>query len=154
MSQESLEYFVSKSKEFLKEQSDSYVSTHTKAATITAIFSIFIPLFFSVIGNANIYLRWISVIPLFLMIVSVRFMLILLKSRSLTTGFNKENLDNLKNEDKIKIFEFEVGANFSAHETNRKTVEKQHRIFNKGLSFAFYSIVISSIILFINLLIS
>lgn len=40
MEKESLEYFVNKSKELLKEQSESFIATHSKAATITAMLSI------------------------------------------------------------------------------------------------------------------
>ena len=116
MEKESLEYFVNKSKELLKNQSDSFVATHSKAATITAMLSIFVPLFFSVIKDANICIKWISIFPIISMIGSVTLMLFVLKPRTMMTGFNSSKLDSLKNEEPNKILELEVGANLSALE--------------------------------------
>ena len=55
MDKESLEYFVSKSNELIKEQSDSFVAIHSKAAIITAMLSIFVPLFFSALNSKYLY---------------------------------------------------------------------------------------------------
>ena len=146
------EYFINKSKELLKEQSDSFISTHSKAAIITAMLSIFVPLFFSAISGANICLKWISLLPLLLMICSVITMLLILKPRDMKTGFSESKLDKLKNEKIDRILELEVSANLTALEINEKTVIKQQKIFKIGLLFAILSIIASTLLLFINLI--
>jgi len=152
MEKESLEYFVNKSKELLKDQSDSFVATHSKAATITAMLSIFVPLFFSVIKNAGTCIKWISIFPIISMIGAVTLMLIVLNPRKMKTGFNSSKLDSLKEEEPNKILELEVGANLSALEKNDNISKKQQNYFKIGLFLAVFSIIFSTILLFINLL--
>jgi hypothetical protein len=153
MEKDSLEYFVNKSKDLIKEQSDSFIAIHSKAATITAMLSIFVPLFFSVINEASICIKWVSIFPILSMIGSVVFMLWVLKPRKMITGFNPIKLDKLKNEKTNKILEQEVAANLTTYEKNLETVEKQQFYFKVGLYLAVFSIIVSTILLFINLLI-
>lgn len=153
MDKESLEYFVNKSKELLKEQSDSFIATHSKAATITAMLSIFVPLFFSVINDANTCIKWISIFPIASMIGAVSLMLIALWPRNMQTSLNISKIESMKNENSEKLCEKEIGANFLAIETNEKIVSKQQQIFKFGLFLSIFSIVVSTILLFINLLI-
>ena len=69
------------------------------------------------------------------------------------TGFNSSKLDSLKNEEPNKILELEVGANLSALEKNDNISEKQQKYFKNGLFLAVFSIIVSTILLFINLII-
>ena len=77
----------------------------------------------------------------------------ILKHRKILTGFNSSKLDNLKNEDPNKILELEVGANLAALEKNDNISEKQQDYFKIGLFLAVFSIIVSTILLFINLII-
>ena len=69
------------------------------------------------------------------------------------TGFNALKLDSLKNEEPNKILELEVAANLTTYEQNEITTEKQQSYFKAGLYLAIFSIIVSTILLFINLLI-
>jgi len=153
MDKDSLEFFVSKSKELLQVQSDSFVASHTKAATITAMLSIFIPLFFSSIVEGNRYVLYVSGLPIVCMITSVVLMLFVLRPTNMQTSLNISAIERLKEEKIELILEKEVAANFNAVEINEQVVATQHKLFKTGLFLAVMSIILSVILLYINSLI-
>jgi len=112
--------------------------------------AIFVPLFFSAISNANICIKWLSILPLIAMLISVILMLIVLKPRYIYNGFNINELDELANKSNEDILKFEIGANSSAYKENKVIVKKQQNLFTFGLYSAVFAIFASMILLFIN----
>ncbi len=149
-----LEFLAERAKELLDRQISSYRTNYTKAATIIGISSVFIPVFLFFIEKSPKIIQFISVLPILIFLVSIVLLIIVLMSRQLDQGFNQNQFDKLVNQDYESILLYEIGAKKDSITDNEKIVEKQNKLFNKGLIATIVAILLSILLLITSILIN
>ena len=75
-------------------------------------------------------------------------------SQQLYQGFNQKQFDNLVNQDYESILLYEIGAKKDSISDNEAIVEKQNKLYNKGLIATIIAILLSILLLITSVLIN
>jgi len=146
-----LEFLAEKSKEFIDKQISAYRQKHSNAGSVIAIIALFIPFFLNGLDESFLIIKLISVIPVALFIYSVKLFLDVLKSKSLDQGFSVDKLDELANYNNYeKVLLYEIGANRSSFNDNKKITNQANNCFNLGIKLTLCSVILSIGILLFN----
>ena len=149
-----LEFLAERAKELLDRQISSYRTNYTKAATIIGISSVFIPVFLFFIEKSQKVIQFISLLPILIFLISIVLLILVLMSQQLYQGFNQKQFDNLVNQDYESILLYEIGAKKDSISDNEAIVEKQNKLYNKGLIATIIAILLSILLLITSVLIN
>lgn len=146
-----IEFLVTKSKELIEKQVNSYRQQHSYAGTIIGVTALFIPFFLNGLDNSYEVIQFISIIPIALFIWAILLMLSILRSKPLGQAFSVDKYQELVNKKYKEILVYELGANTSAYRNNKIITEKENKKYNRGVQLTTLGILISIILLFTNI---
>ena len=138
---------VEKSKELLQAQFEAYRSLFTKAGVLVGIPSLFLPLFLFVLEKSSPLIKVLSIIPIGVMLWGVVKMLLVMKPNQMFHGFKEDMFEELANKKLVDLDTYELGANRTSIKTNDRTLAKQNRLYNSGLTLIVFSILVSVLLL-------
>lgn len=145
-----LEFLADRAKELLDRQISSFKSNHTKAGSVIAVIAVFTPLFLFLIEKSTITIQLFSIIPVGLTIVSIIYMIGILRAKKLDQGFNTDQFDKLINKEYEDVLLYEIGAKRDSYVDNEDITKKQNENFNAGLNYLVVAICLSFLILICN----
>lgn len=119
-----LEFLASKSREMLEKQVASYRQKHSNAATIIGVTALFIPFFLNGLENAYNIIKYLSLIPIGILVWAIILMLGVLRTKLLFQFFSVDKFKDLVNTDYEQILLFEIGANNDSFRDNKPIDEK------------------------------
>ena len=143
---ENLKFIALKSKDLLQEQLKSYESANTKAGVLISVSSLFIPIAVTLISNSDLLIifKYLTILPIFLMIVALTFLLRVLTHKKLKHGLKFEAFEDQLKKSHKDLLAYEIGAYTSSYQENDKIVTKQTENYNAGIKL----IYLSSILIF------
>lgn len=150
---DNLKFLVEKSRILLQEQLKSYESAIIKAGIFISISGLLIPIlatFISITETLPI-IKYLTIIPTFLMIVALAYLLCVLMPKELDHGFDFEQFDNQLENTYEGLLLFEIGANKDSYSDNIKTVNRQNKYLKTGIKFIGGSAILIIIIVIVSL---
>ena len=145
-----LEFLVQKSQELLNKQISSYRQKHSNSGIIITVLALFIPFFLSGLGKSNEIIKYLSIIPIFLLIWTIMSFIKVLKTKSLDQGFHPDKFDKFVNSKYEEILLYEIGANRDSFVDNQLITEKSNQKYDLGIKLTLISIIISTGLLLAN----
>lgn len=148
-----LKFLVEKSRSLLQEQLKSYESAIIKAGVLISISALLTPIAITFISSTETLptIKYLTIIPAFLMIIALIYLLSVLKPKSLDHGFNFEQFENQIENTYKGLLLFEIGANREAYSDNIKIVNRQNRYLKTGIKYIVRSAILIIIIVIANL---
>ena len=137
-----LEFLVQKSQELLNKQISSYRQKHSNSGIIITVLALFIPFFLSGLGKSNEIIKYLSIIPIFLLIWTIMSFIKVLKTKSLDQGFHPDKFDTFVNSKYEEILLYEIGANRDSFVDNQLITEKSNQKYDLGIKLTLISIII------------
>ena len=153
---DNLEFLVIKSRDLLQEQLKSYDSANTKAGVLISISALIIPIAIAFISSSDTLpiIKYLTIIPIVLMIIALIFLLKVLMPKGLDHGFNfaqfQKQIDNTHKD----LLLYEIGANQDSYADNDPIVKRQNKNFKTGIKLIFCSTIIVFVIVTISLFVS
>lgn len=149
-SHKNLEFLADRAKELLDRQISSFKSNHAKAGSVIAVIAIFTPMFLFLIEKSTLVIKLISIIPVGLIVISIIYMIGILRAKKMDQGFNTDQFDKLVNESYEDVLLYEIGAKRDSYIDNEQITKKQNENFNTGLNYLVVAILLSFLILIGN----
>ena len=147
-----LEFLAEKSKEFIDKQISAYRHKHANAGSVIAIIALFIPFFLNGLSDSFLLVKIFAIIPIGLFLIAIKYLLDVLKTKSLDQGFHPDTFDSLVNKNNYEeVLLYEIGANRCSFKDNEKITLQANKKFNFGLRVTLISVFVSIIILGFNI---
>ncbi len=150
LDKDSLEFLAGKSETLLKAQIDSYRQKHNVSGTMISVLALFIPFFFSGLGNANIYLKFFAIIPISLLVLTITNFIKILKTKRLDQGFHPKKFDDLALENYQNVLLYEIGANRDSFNSNKHIYDNLVNDYTKAIKLTLVSVFASAFLLLLN----
>jgi len=147
-----LEFLATKSKELVEKQIASYRQQHTAAGSIIAVVALFIPLFLSELDDAQKWIKYASVVSVALFVVAICLLLFhVFRSQSLSQALNFSEFQRLVNANDLEqTLLFEIGANRSSFQDNKKILNTRNKYYNTAVILTILGILVSVGLLLLN----
>ncbi len=145
-----LEFLTLNSKEIIEKQVDSYRQQHSYAGTIIGVTVLFIPFFLNGLDGTLQAIQFISILPIFLFIVSILSMLSIFRTKPLDQAFSSKKYHELLNKSYKEILLYEIEANTNSYNKNSSLTERGNRNYSRGVALTTVAIIISIILLLAN----
>jgi len=145
-----LEFLVNKSQELLNKQISSYRQKHSNSGIIITILALFIPFFLTGLENSHLIIKYLSIVPIGLLIWAIILFIKVLRTKSLDQGFHPDKFDEFVNSKYKKVLLFEIGANRDSFVDNKKITNESDKKYNLGIKLTLISIIISTCLLLVN----
>ena len=147
-----LEFLAIKSKELIDKQIASHRQQHTTASSIIAIVALFIPLFLSGLDDAVDWVKYISIIPIILLVSVVCCLLFyVFRANTLSQALNFNKFQELINNQNFETtLLYEIGANKSSFQDNKILLERRTKYYNYAVLMTIWGIVLSVGLLLAN----
>jgi hypothetical protein len=145
-----LEFLVQKSQELLNKQISAYRQKHSNSGIIITVLALFIPFFLNGLEESHLIMKYLSIVPIALLIWTIVSFIKVLKTKSLDQGFHPDKFDTLVNTKYEDILLYEIGANRDSFVDNKKIVEHSNDKYNLGIKLTLIAIIISTCLLLVN----
>ena len=145
-----LEFLVQKSQELLNKQISAYRQKHSNSGIIITVLALFIPFFLNGLENSHLIMKYLSIVPIALLIWTIISFIKVLKTKSLDQGFHPDKFDTLVNTKYEDILLYEIGANRDSFVDNKRIVEHSNDKYNLGIKLTLIAIIISTCLLLVN----
>jgi hypothetical protein len=145
-----LEFLVQKSQELLNKQISSYRQKHSNSGIIITVLALFIPFFLSGLADSHIITKYLSIVPIALLIWTIISFIKVLRTKSLDQGFHPDKFDSFVNTKYEDILLYEIGANRDSFVDNQKITEESNDKYNLGIKLTLIAIIISTCLLLVN----
>lgn len=145
-----LEFLVTKSKELIQKQVDSYRQLHNYAGTVIGVSTLYVPFFLNGLDRAYPLVQHLSVVPVALFVWAILLMLDIFRSRPLKQTFVVSKYAELANAPLSEVLAYEIGANTSFYTHNKPIAESANRKYNTGVVLTIVAIISSIILLLTN----
>lgn len=147
------EILAERSRELLKDQLNSIDSNNSKAATITSLSALFIPICFSLFEKFAEDQIWITLffLPILINLAGIFYLVLAMYPKFVYHGINFTEFDNLIEKDPKDVNLFEIGINRDCYNDNIKAVNKQNTYIRIGIKLIFFSAILLSLLFFVNL---
>lgn len=152
---DNIEFLVVKSRGLLQEQLKSYESANNKVGELISI-SALVPIVVTFISNSNssLIIRYLSILPIVLMVIALIYLLRVLMPKGLDHGFNFEQFDKQIDNTHKDLLLFEIGANRDSFKDNTKIVNNQNKNFKTGIKLIFTSAILFFVLVTVSLFVS
>lgn len=147
------EFLAERSRELLKNQLDSIDHNNSKAATITTIAALFVPICFSLVdefSGSNIWIFFFF-IPIAINLIGIYFLVLSMFPRSMFHGIHFSQFDNLLKQGSQAVLLTEIGTNRDCYNDNIPAVNRQNKNIKIGIVLIFSSAILLSLLFFVNL---
>lgn len=141
---ENLKFLVVKSRNLLQEQLKSYEGANNKAGILISISALLIPIAVTFISRSDtiLIIKYITILPIALMICALIFLLKVLMPKGLDHGFNFDQFEIQINKKQNVLLLYEIGANKDSYSDNIAIVQRQNGNFKKGIILIFSSSIL------------
>lgn len=145
-----LEFLSSKSASFIEKQVASYRQKHSNSGSIITVAALFIPFFLGGLEDSLMLIKYLSIIPVAVLICAIVLLISVLRTKSLDQGFHVDKFSELCNDTYENILLYEIGANKSSFIDNKEIIDRVTRRYNIAIKLTVIAIISSALLLFAN----
>lgn len=149
---ETLIHIAEKSNQMLDKQINSYRQKHTNSASVITILALFLPFFLNGLKESNNFIKFFSLIPIILLILSLIIFIQILKGKPLNHGVHPKKFDDLVNNKYEQALIYEIGVNKSSYIDNEPIYEQANIRYNCAIKLTVIAIISSTILLSIDMI--
>jgi hypothetical protein len=151
MEDNKFEFLAKKSNDLLERQINSKRSIVSTVGIIISITSVYIGIYFSLVSQKNVLVKFISFLPVILFSIAFVYFFNVLNVKKLYQGFKETELDSLLNKEIDNIYKFEIAVNQKSISKNLDKLNKIENSYKTGIYFVLFGVLLTFIILIINI---